>query len=67
MQMPEGWEILRKVDQYDFQFRTVEALNLMKEMAEALNAAVHRIEHGTFYTHDLSYLKEVQKKFKEWK
>lgn len=77
MEMPEGFEILKKFEDYNWQYRVKEALQLMKEMAEALEQSIGLIESewGPISEEEKSGKIDrggskpfiALKKFKEWK
>jgi len=60
MDMPEGFEKLSQIAEWDIDTRITEALHLMQEMAEALEDCSETYEPN-------SRAGKVLKKFKEWK
>lgn len=66
MEMPEGWNTLKKWDEeteFGKSWTLKDGLEIMKEMAEALEDAYHE-QPGT---RNPTKVEIVLKKFKEWK
>lgn len=66
MEMPEGWRILKDHSDHSSGISYLsEALDLMKEMAEALEQAEGAFTHN--WAIDWNDITKVLQKFREWK